>query len=1071
MSFKERYANLNTRQRSAVDSTEGPLMVIAGPGSGKTEVLGMRIANIIKKTDTPPGSVLCLTYTDAASVNMRERLIDLIGEEAYRVSVYTFHAFCKKIIENHPEYFYKGVSFNLATRVTQTGIIEKLLNELDYSDPLSGFHPKLGFAYLRDIEKRIFELKEEGISPEDFQKIIEKNEIFFKKIESKINNVFKERVSKKTFLKIENLIDDLEKIKEEEYPLGVTSINKEIAFSLKKILKEGSIKEISKWKSKRIIKKNEKFVLKDAESTEKMKSFSRIYEKYQEEMRSAGYYDFSDMILDVIKEMEKNEDLCSLIKEKYLYVLVDEFQDTSGVQMRFLNLLFKDDQDKNPNIFTVADDDQAIYRFRGAEIANILRFKESYPKTKIVVLKENYRSVKEILDFSYNTIKKGEERLENYFPEIKKRQTTNKKNKGNIFYKEFRTEEEEFSFLVKEIEKEIKKTSPEKIAVIGRTHNTIKKAISFFPGKKIPVYAERKENVLEKKHINEIITIIRFAKTLLDGNNRDADSFLPEILTYPFWGIKREEVWKISVMSYEKNMPWIECMKRRKETSCIADFLLDLSLRAKNSSAEELIDIIIGNKKGIFLSSFKQYYFSRKEFKNNKENYLSLLSSLKCFIKATREYKIGRSVMAKDLIEFVDLLEKNNIPLLDKNPLISNDSAVSFITAHSAKGREYDCVFVLNCNQGEWAKTRSSNKISLPLNMPFEKEANNRDDHLRLFYVTMTRAKEKIYFISHKKEEKRENIPLEFIEDLKKTREKISIEENKRPLSQNEIFSFSRKEKDYIFPLVEKYKISATGLTKFLNVEEGGPTEFFDKNILRFPEKKSFSLSYGTAIHEAISSIYNILKKEGKVISEKEFISIFKKALIKERLPEKDFKKGYKKGKEALSIFYKKRKKDFISEYEIEKNFNYQNCFVGDIEITGKIDKMIKKDNEIEVTDIKTGKSLKNFNGVGDYEKIKAWKYRNQLIFYKILIESARDYKGKYNVNRGILEFVEPNNKKEIVTLLLEIDNEEAERLRNLISIIGKKIKKLDFPSTKEYKGKGIRGIREFEEDIIKGKI
>ncbi len=1073
MDFSARYKYLNLEQRRAVDCINGPLLVLAGPGSGKTELLSIRAGNILRETDTPPGSILCLTYTDSASTNMKERLIGLIGEEAYKIPVHTFHGFCQKIMEDYPEYFHKGVSFRLADKAIQTKFLEEILEELDYENPLSSVHPEKGFAYLKDIDSTISDIKEGGLLPDDFKKILEENSKILEEIEYFIDDIFSERVSKKNIKKVEDFISYLESMKREVHLSHIKPLNKVIASSLKVILEEeNKTTLLSQWKAKYTIKDGDKRKLKDLHNIEKMKSLHSVYDKYQKKMQAHAYYDFSDMILEVIKKMENNDSFYSSLRERYLYFLVDEFQDTNGVQMRFLNLLTRD-IDNKPNICVVGDDDQGIYKFQGADISNILGFKETYSSSKVITLKNNYRSKKNILDLSYNIIKKGDSRLENILEEVDKSLLACNSGKGEIIYKNFDSEEEEISFVVEKVEERLKTVNPEEIAVIGRTHDTLTKAVPFFNNKKIPVFSERKENVLKKEHIIEIVNIMKFSNLLLEGDKNVADEFLPEILSYPFWGLKREDVWRISKEAYEKRKSWFECMKEDRELSEIANFLLDISLKSKVKPVEEIVDIIIGNKKGYFCSPFKKYYFSDKNFKEDKVNYLNLLSSLRCFIEATREHRSGDNIKVKDLIDFFNILEKNNIPLLDKSPLVSEKKAVSLITAHSAKGREFDSVFVLNCSQEVWGKGRPGGKISLFLNMPFKKAGDEKDDRLRLFYVTLTRAKNFLCLSSYIKSSNGRNfIPLEFLNDLKPDKDRKDVLIKNLTMISNNFYTppFIEKEEDVILPLIENYNLSATGFTKFLNVAKEGPQNFFEDNILRFPKKKSIPLSYGTAVHEAISEIYFNLKKTGEVLSEEEFIKVFKKALSKERLTEEDYKKVYNRGKKSLNIFYKKRKEDFIKDYEVEKNFKEQECFLEDIKLTGKIDKMIKRGCKIEVTDFKTGKPIEKWDKKGEYERINIWKYKYQLIFYKFLLENAKDYK-KFTVDKGFLEFVEPDKEGEIVILPLDINKEDTERVKKLIVIVGRKIKNMDFPSPEKYSQKKFEDIYEFENDLLKGNI
>ena len=174
--FEERYKALNSAQRHAVDSTDGPVMVVAGPGSGKTELLSLRVGNILKRGTAKASSILCLTFTETAARNMRERLEDLIGADAYRVAIYTFHGFCTDIIGRYPEYFFEATHFRPASDLVQSEILETIFKDLPHKHILAGFHQERGYAYLKECQTRIKDIKKGGLTPLRFREILEENE-------------------------------------------------------------------------------------------------------------------------------------------------------------------------------------------------------------------------------------------------------------------------------------------------------------------------------------------------------------------------------------------------------------------------------------------------------------------------------------------------------------------------------------------------------------------------------------------------------------------------------------------------------------------------------------------------------------------------------------------------------------------------------------------------------------------------------------------------------------------------------------------------------------------------------
>lgn len=1066
--FKKSYNRLNKEQKKAVDTIEGPSMIVAGPGSGKTELLSVRAANILKKKDVPTSSLLCLTFTDAAALNMRERLVEMIGEDGYKVPTFTFHSFCKEIIDNNPSLFYEGADFDLADEITKTEIIEDILQKLDYDDPLSSKHPERGYVYLRTIKSKIADLKEGGLTPEEFKKVLDSHEEFVKEVNPLITEVFDKRVSKSIFSEIEELISTLKGM---DYKLPVDyfkPLNKVLVASLEEAFNKEGTKGVTAWKSDWTKRVSGKRVLRDFYYIEKQQSLANIYQQYEKKMYEKGLYDFSDMILDVIKVLGTNESLRRDFEEKYLYLMVDEFQDTSGVQMRLLKNLTKDEPHGQPNICVVGDDDQAIYRFQGAEISNILNFKDLYEDVEVITLKKSYRSGQKILDTAKKIISKGEERLESRLEGVDKDLKAAREEMGNIVGKEFKTKEEEYTYVAKEVKKLIdeKGTDPQEIAVIGRKHKILKQAAPFFANEDIPIYAERKVNVLENEIIKEIITIIRFSVYLLEGDKDKAEELLPEVLSYPFWNLTRGKLLKLSRRAYRNNS-WMDEMKKDSELSEIFDFLTNLSEKSKYKPVEEIIDIVVGNKESKF--SIRDYYFSEKELKKSTAEYFKVLSALKTFVNELKSYKEGEFLKARDLLDFVDRHEGNNIPINDQNPLITDSDSVSLITAHSAKGREFENVFVLSCMHEVWGKGRRASKLPFPSNMPLERAGENKDDQLRLFYVTLTRAKDNLFITTHRKKENgRSYSPLEFIEGISTKEDKLEVGPRELEASRKKYYSppFREDEREFLKPLAQKYKLSATGFNKYLNVASEGPEDFLRDTLLRFPSKKPLAASFGTAIHETIGWLYNDLKESDKLVEINKVLEVFEEFLKKERLANQDFDKYLERGGDALKAFYKSKKDEFSSDHIIEKNFRNQGVVISGNELTGKIDKIAINGNKAKVYDFKTGKPIEKWNPSGGWNKIKAWKYKNQLVFYKLLIENSREFEN-VEVEKGYLEFIEPKNDENIITLPLEITDKDVKRVKKLIKIVGEKIRNLEFYSSEEFNKKSIKEIKRFEEKLL----
>jgi len=1117
--FDESYKKLNAAQKKAVDTIDGPVMVVAGPGSGKTEILSLRVANILRMTDATPGNILCLTFTDSAAVNMRKRLVALLGNAAYRIPIHTFHGFGVEVINSYPEYFWNGASLLPADALVSIHILEEIFSELPHDNPLSSKYDD-SFTYISDAKSAIENLKKGGLSPDEFRAVLSANEEFLKYANPLVGATFSERLSKKDFDNIGKLTEKLRTfVSGCAVPL-VWPLAEVVAESLSRAL-DSSVSEdtttfISEWKKKWIEKNDEgKNVLKGTASLPKLFALADVYEAYQETMRKEGYYDFADMILDTVQTLEKTPSLRYELQERYQYILVDEFQDTNDAQMRLVRLLTDAPvHEGRPNVMVVGDDDQAVYKFQGADISNILSFREMYRDPVVITMTENYRSTQKVLDLARHVILKGDERLENKIPEMEKRLTAGNTelSGGAIVNKVLRTRVHEYHFVAAEIRKLIDNGKPaSEIAVIARKHKYLEGLVPFLHRENIPINYERQQNVFLEPHVRELILLSRFITSLSRKNRDEADELLPEILSFPFWGLSRKVIWEISVSAERSNFhrkKWIDVMREHEneKVRTIADFLIDLGDRSKNETLEQVLDALMGSDlvsltfsededietpdradiaSGKFVSPFKEFYFSREKFEKNKAEFLIFLSSLRVFVEALREHKQGAPLRIEDIVSFVELHEKNNIQVTDTSPFISGADSVTLLSAHKAKGMEFDTVFILSCQNDVWAGRGKNSILPFPKNLPLSPAGDTLDDKLRIFYVAITRAKKHLYLTSYCTDDKGdEMLPLEFLAvadgeevENENVRQALAREYGEdEEISDETILSeawkavlappFVADERALLHSLLEDYQMSVTHLNNFLDVSHGGPQAFLENNLLRFPQAKGPAGAYGTAMHGAIERTYTYLKREGKLPKKTEIEEWFEELLSHERLSARDHRHFLKQGHDALAVYLKEKMPEFDASHRIETNFKDQGVVLGEARITGKIDKMIPVgDSEMRVVDFKTGKAAHGWEGKTPEEKIKLYKYRRQLMFYKLLVENSRDF-GKYVVNEGVLEFLEPDRSGKICELIAEIGKEETERTARLIEVVYKKIIALDLPDISDFP-KDLKGIIAFEDTLL----
>ena len=372
--FDAAYKELNAKQKLAVDTIEGPVMVIAGPGTGKTQILANRIGKILLETDALPQNILCLTYTEAGVVAMRRRLLDFIGADAYKVNLHTFHSFCNMVIQENIRLFRKKELEALGD-LERVQYLKQLVDSFQKDNPLKRYKGEIYYD-MNNLASLFSAIKREGW----------KEDWLIKKIEEYVTNILPET--------------------------------------------DGFYNKREKKKGNHVLtqKGND-----EVERMEKLKAAINAFTPYQNIMHENHRYDYDDMITWVIRMFEENPEVLLNYQEQLQYILVDEYQDTSGTQNRIVELLISYWQDEKPNLFVVGDDDQSIYRFQGANLKNMMSLASQFENDLVkIVLTENYRSVQPILDAAKHVIENNEQRLVKQYKELTKELTTAKPELKNL---------------------------------------------------------------------------------------------------------------------------------------------------------------------------------------------------------------------------------------------------------------------------------------------------------------------------------------------------------------------------------------------------------------------------------------------------------------------------------------------------------------------------------------------------------------------------------------------------------------------------------------------------------------
>ncbi len=1091
MSFQSRYSNLNAAQKQAVDTIDGPVMIVAGPGTGKTELLSVRAANILQKTDTLAENILCLTFTESGQAAMRERLVGIIGKDAYKVAIHTFHSFGSEVMSQNREYFYRNAVFQPADELKQYEVLRAIFEELNHSNPLASMMNG-EYTHLNDARGVISELKRRSaLTSDELLAVIQQNEETLDIAEKLLCPILTDRVGKGTGDKLREVSQVLnEHANTVETLYQITPLAHVMSLSLNAMLEETETvhptKPITAWKNRWLERDESKnLIFKDRKRLIKLKALTGIYYEYLNNMEKLGLFDFDDMIMQVVHAISVHDDLKYNLQEKYLYIMVDEFQDTNPAQLRILESLTDNPVNEgNPNILVVGDDDQAIYGFQGADISNILNFSDAYPSRQLIVLTENYRSGSAVLDASRDVITQASDRLEERIPELDKKLHAQDDKSADVQIWQAPTVEAERLAIATAIAKDIQSgTDPSSIAVLARRHADLQALLPYLSHADIPLRYEREESVLDSAPIVALDMVARVVVALSEGKHELAQQLLPELLAHPAWHIEPAELWRLSLDAYTGRQNWMEIMATTPRFVAIHSWLTARALEVSSTALEPLIDNLIGktNDSDVEESPFFRYFFSPESLEYQPAEYLGYLSAIRAIRSRLREHLPGETLNLKSFIEFIDLHRRLGVTIMAHDYSVASDvPAVQLLTAHKSKGLEFDTVYVAQSVDSAWGNTARAavRSISYPENLPLQSGGNTSDERLRLYYVAMTRARQNLILsFSELNDSGKRTLIADFLVDA--TVPSIQVAETSiqtaitaAELAWYEPLTEPTKElKDLLAPQIEKFKLSATSFNSFLDVSRGGPQEFLLNNLLHFPKSKLASASYGTAIHATMQLAHTHLLATGELKPLEDSLHDFETCLKKERLSDKDFTFYLQKGSEELPAYFGSNALPITETQKAEVDFKHQNVVVEGAQLTGSLDMIDinKSERTMIVTDYKTGKPSESWDRGDDNTKLKLHKYRQQLLFYKVLVERSSEY-GKYTVSHGQLAFIQPNKAGESIILSLDLSDQDIERTTKLIEAVWKHILDLNLPDTSQY-SPDFKGVLAFEQDLIDGVV
>lgn len=934
--------NLDKAQIEAIKHGDGPLLIIAGAGTGKTTVITERIKYLVLEKNVPISSILALTFTEKAALEMEERVDKSMPYGYTQTWISTFHSFCDRVLRQEAIHIGLNSSFRIMTESEAIIFLRKnIFNfELNYFRPLG--NPN---KFLEGLVQHFSRLKDEDISPEEYLKF------------------------SRDFKKSDNL--DIEKDKITELALA--------------------------------------------------------YKTYEELKAKEGVMDFSDLIANTLKLFRTRPNILNEYRTKFKYVLVDEFQDTNYSQNELAILLAGDIQ----NINVVGDDDQAIYRWRGAAISNILQFKRHFPKAKVVVLTKNFRSTQEILDKSYQLIQNNNpDRLE----------VKEKINKKLISARNVKGQEIEFIFtdrveneadkVTEKIEKLKEKYDYKDFAILVRANNHAEPFIKSLERHKIPYQFLGPGQLFRQSEIKDLIAYLRVLYNFEDSvslyrvSSMEHFDILPRDLAATLNFAKRQSLSLFEAL--EKVNEIIVSEDTKKKVKNILEMINRHLKKMRDETAGQIIYYFLLDS-GL-LDKISNYKTVQEE--KRAQNIAKFFDRLKTYETEHKDASVST------IVEWIDLsMEMGESPQASTIDWTGND-AVNILTVHSSKGLEFPVVFMVNLVVGRFPSRERSEQI--PLREEIVKEILPEGDYhaeeeRRLFYVGMTRAKNSLFFTAsnYYGEGKREMKISPFVYESLGKGIDYGVSQVKSPEGQ---LTFS----DWI---INENKEEATKKNPSLPIDflsfsqietfKYCPMHYKAKYILKIPTPSSPAQSFGISIHAALRD-YHQLQMRGKQVQKDELFELFKNNWITEGYGSKEYRdKYYKQGITFLENYIKSEISKGKSAY-LEFPFQFRLEKDGkNLKIAGKMDRVdILPNGNIEIIDYKTGKDKNNIE-----ENL-------QLTLYALAATLLKDPNfNKKPEEIGLsLYFLETGEQKRTVRTM-----EQLEKAKNEVWTIADKISMSDF--------------------------
>ncbi len=880
---------LNLEQNEAVEYNKGPLLIVAGAGTGKTLVLVEKIKYLIKNNSAKPEEILALTFTEKAAAEMEERVDVAMPYGYFQMWISTFHSFADQILREEISHIGLSSAYKLLTEAETIIFMREnlFLFNLRYFSPRG--NPN---KFLEALLQHFSRLKDEDVSPEQYLE----------------------------------------------------------------------------WAKSHFASRKAQSYVGDKEEKEKSLELAKAYDIYQKVKIKEGYFDFSDLIYYLLRLFEQRKNILQKYQKQFKYILVDEFQDTNIAQYLLVKLLCP--SKTNPKLTVVGDDSQAIYKFRGASVSNILTFMKDYKNAKQITLRKNYRSGQQILDASYKLIKNNDPDTLEAQLGISKYLTAEDQTKDhpvNFFLAE--TVEEEASYVANEILKLKKDYKYSDFAILIRANTHADPFVRALSQKGIPYQFMGPGMLFKQPEVKDLIAYLQVLADIDDSvsfyrvlsmdifnlDKKDLSyllSFSKKISRSLFQAIEislgffSKEIYQQEFEIYKKFLPFIKSETKQTLLTIYKMIKRHLGLVRKETGGQILY---------YFLED-AQLLNQLANYKTEKEERIALNIS-KFFNKLKRFESDHEDASVFAIVDYIRMsMELGESPTVSETDIPIYD-AVNILTVHGAKGLEFPFVFLINLVKGRFPTYER--KEAVPIPQELIKEILPKGDYhpleeRRLFYVGLTRAMEQAYLTasltygSGKREAKISPFVIETLgEDFIKKQQTLKKDDRK----QLSIFNFKKEEEKIIKKDFVLNNFSFSQIDTFLTC----PLQYKYQYVLRIPFAKNFAAAFGETIHKTLEKFYQEFITNRK-IGLARLLDIYQQSWIPLGYSSKPHEQRVKKdGAEILKSFYKKFHNSKTNIIDLERLFKIK--ITSDISLTGKIDRVDKvSENEIEVIDYKTGR-------------------------------------------------------------------------------------------------------------------